>query len=98
MASSNREAILERLRSLASERLGIDSARINEGARLSDLGIDSFAIIELVFSVEEEFGIRVPLDGVVVSTIDDVVAVIQDRIDFLSLQASEVRPTNTRQR
>jgi acyl carrier protein len=81
IAGSNRDVIMERLRALTNERLGIDASKIKEGARLSDLGIDSFAIIELVFSVEEEFGIRIPLDGVIVATIDDVVAVVQDRLD-----------------
>lgn len=51
-------------------------------ARLDELGIDSLAVMELLFHVEEEFGIQIPNDQVALETIDDVVRYV----DSLSAQ------------
>jgi acyl carrier protein len=71
------EEILQRLRNVVSEKLGVSPDILCFGAVLSDIGIDSYALIELVFSIEEELKIRIPLDGIAVKTVDDVVLIVE---------------------
>jgi len=72
--------VLERLRRVVPEKVDVDPALLTPGAVLADIGIDSFALIELVFVAEEEFSIRIPLEGLEVRTVDDVLAIVLQRI------------------
>ena len=76
----DRAAILERLKKLAPERVAVDPALLTPEARLADIGIDSFSLIELVFLAEEEFGIKIPVEDLEVKTVADVLDVIQQRV------------------
>jgi acyl carrier protein len=75
-----RTDILKRLKEIALDRVPVDIARFSPEARLSDIGIDSFSLIELVFLAEEEFGIRIPVEGLTVNTVGDVLDIISQRI------------------
>ena len=75
-----RTDILKRLKEIASGKVPVDMARFSPEARLSDIGLDSFSLIELVFLAEEEFGIRIPVEGLTVNTVEDVLDVISQRI------------------
>lgn len=57
-------------------------------ARLDEVGIDSLAVMELLFQVEEEFGIQIPNDQVKLETIDDVVRYV----DSLRAQQAPAMP------
>jgi acyl carrier protein len=65
-------AILVRDYKLAPEALTLE-------APLEGLGIDSLGVAELLFNVEDEFGITLPPDPVQLPTIGDVVGYI-DRL------------------
>jgi len=80
MSDTDQFAILSRLRTLVRDRIDVDPELLLPGARLRDIGVDSFAFIEMVFLAEEEFGIRIPLDGTPPQTVDDVVAVIAQQL------------------
>lgn len=73
----NRQEILERLKRVVTERVDVDPDQFVQDARLADIGIDSFSLIELVFVAEEEFGIKIPVDGLQVTTVGDVLAVVE---------------------
>ena len=75
-----RSDILKRLKEVAAGKVPVDLARFSPEARLSDIGLDSFSLIELVFIAEEEFGIRIPVEGLSVDTVGDVLDVISQRI------------------
>ena len=79
-AYPDRNEILARLRSVVPDKVGIEPALIQPDARLADIGIDSFSLIELVFVAEEEFKVIIPLEGLVVKTVNDVLDVIQQRL------------------
>jgi acyl carrier protein len=79
-AIPDRDSILERLRRVVPDRVDVDPALLEPQARLADIGIDSFALIELVFIAEEEFGIKIPVEGLEVKTVSDVLDVIGQRI------------------
>ena len=72
--------ILARLRGLAAGRIAVDPEALNLDAKLADIGIDSFSLIELVFMAEEAFDIKIPMEGLRADTVGDVVAVIQRNI------------------
>ncbi len=80
MKPHSEKVILERLRHLIEGRVEVAPATIHATSRLADLGIDSFALIELVFQVEEEFDIVIPLEGLDVKTVADVVGVITSHL------------------
>jgi acyl carrier protein len=72
--------ILQDIRSLAGERFGIQPERIQFGALLRDVGIDSFMLIELVFHAEERFGIEIPLDGTAVTTVGEMIELVKTHL------------------
>jgi acyl carrier protein len=72
--------ILARLRRVVPDGVGIDAAALEREARLSDIGIDSYSLIELVFLAEEEFDVRIPFEGLVVKTVGDIVDIIRQRM------------------
>ena len=70
----------EKVRKILSEQLGVDEDSIQEDSLLAeDLGADSLDAIDIVMSVEDEFGLEVP-DEVVesMSTVSDIVKFIED--------------------
>lgn len=72
--------IFEKVRKILSEQLGVDDDSIQEDSLLAeDLGADSLDAIDIVMSVEDEFGLEVP-DEVVesMSTVSDIVKFIED--------------------
>jgi len=51
---------LERLQALLARDFGIAPAALDPAATLESLDIDSLRMIEILFCIEEEFGISVP--------------------------------------
>lgn len=57
--------------------LSVEPSTIEETALLAELGADSLAVVEVVFGLEERFGIRLPDDAVRgVRTVSDLVALV----------------------
>ena len=56
MASS--EQILSKLLSTLPERFAIDTENIDTSSRLSDMGIDSLHLVDIMLDMENEFGFR----------------------------------------
>lgn len=52
----------ERLGKLLARDFDLDPARLQADATLESLEIDSLRMIEILFTVEEEFGVTVPAD------------------------------------
>lgn len=60
MATSEMEA---RLRKIVAEQLGVEEEKISATASFTDeLHADSLDLVELIMSLEEEFGVEIP-DG-----------------------------------
>ena len=68
---------LARLGRIIAREYEIDPQRLHGDARLEDFAIDSLGLIEIMFAVEEEFGIVVPPaapdSGRSIATLDDLV-------------------------
>jgi acyl carrier protein len=53
-------SINERLRRIISEQLGVDESQVTPNASFEeDLNADSLDLVELIMSLEEEFGIEI---------------------------------------
>lgn len=44
------------------ERLGVDLRAADAGTELASLGVDSLALLELMFEIEERLGVKVDAD------------------------------------
>lgn len=74
--------IFEKLKAIAVNQIGIDEALVKpESDIIKDLGLDSLDIVDMLMSVEEEFGVSVD-DGNVaeMKTVADVVNFIESKI------------------
>jgi acyl carrier protein len=50
---------LARIKHLAVKELSLDAAKVDPTAPLADIGMDSLTLIEFMFKVEDEFGVKV---------------------------------------
>lgn len=74
-----RDEILEKVKGVIVEQLGVDEADVTEEASfIDDLGADSLDIVELVMALEEEFGVSIPDEEAEnIKTVGDAVAYIE---------------------
>ena len=49
---------------LVAKQAGIDSKKISLLCKIEDLNLDSVAIVELIFSLEDQFNISIPFEGI----------------------------------
>ena len=72
--------MVEKVTKLLAEQLNIDAKSIKPTSRVvEDLGADSLDMIEMLMSLEENFGISVPDDKVAsLKTVNDIVAFIEN--------------------
>ncbi len=70
-----------RVKKIVVEHLGIDDAKVTEGASfIDDLGADSLDTVELVMAFEEEFGCEIPDDAAEkITTVKDAISFIESR-------------------
>jgi acyl carrier protein len=60
---------------------GIPLARLANDAKIGDLRLDSFSIVEMLVELQEEFKVRLDQQDVAtVETIGDVIALVKSRI------------------
>jgi len=73
--------VLERVKKIVSERLGVDEDEITpESSFVDDLGADSLDVVELVMAFEEAFDLEIPDEDVEqIATVQDAVRYIMER-------------------
>ncbi len=75
MASPEMEA---RLKKIVAEQLGVDEEKIVPAARFSDdLNADSLDLVEMIMSLEEEFGVEIPDEDA------EKILTVQDAMDYI---------------
>jgi acyl carrier protein len=80
MSPIHKSFIAKEVAELLASYIDLDPAYIAPGQSLSDLGIDSFQLIEIVFAIEERFNIHVDLEKLQIKSYSDVVDVIATSI------------------
>jgi acyl carrier protein len=70
---------LDRIRPLLAERFDVDQREITPERTLESFGIDSLARLELLFELEEAFGIRLDNDAAGIITLGHLVALVESR-------------------
>ena len=73
--------IAERVKKIVAEHLGVEEAKVVEGACfIDDLSADSLDTVELTMSFEEEFGVEIPDDAAEnIQTVGDAVKFITEK-------------------
>jgi acyl carrier protein len=70
---------LKDLQELIQEKFGIDPAELDPHASMREKGVDSLALVELLFAIEDRFGISMSDEDSSIDTLADL-AVAVDRI------------------
>ncbi|MDA8654672.1 acyl carrier protein [Alphaproteobacteria bacterium] len=75
--------IVDRVKKIVIENLGVDADKVTEGASfIDDLGADSLDTVELVMAFEEEFGIEIPDDAA------ESILTVADAVKFITEASS----------
>jgi acyl carrier protein len=56
-------SIEQKVLELVGEQAGLDPKEVSLNSKFEDLNLDSVAIVELVFTLEETFKISIPFEG-----------------------------------
>ena len=72
--------MFEQIRYILAKQLQIDADKITMTTDIAeDLGADSLDVVEMLMTIEEEFGVTVPDDDVMAfKTVGDVVAYLEN--------------------
>jgi acyl carrier protein len=82
MAVATKKELVERVRQIISEQLGIDEAEITPNASfIDDLGADSLDQVELVMALEEAFDLDISDEDT------EKILRVQDAIDYVEKHA-----------
>ena len=73
--------VLEKVKAILSEQFGVEEDTITpETSIIDDLGADSLDVVDLLMTIDDEFGVEVPDSDVEsVRTVDKLVAYIEAR-------------------
>ena len=76
-----KEEIFDKLKELVVDQLGAEEDEVTmEATMQDDLGADSLDLVDLVMSVEEEFGVKVADEDLEnIKTVGDIVNYIEER-------------------
>ena len=72
--------VFEKVRDILVEQLDVEEEKVSmEASIMDDLSADSLDIVDLVMSLEDEFGVEIPDDQVEnIKTVGDIVKYIED--------------------
>jgi acyl carrier protein len=78
--TADQGSIEERLRRIISEQLGVDESQVTPNASFEeDLNADSLDLVELIMSLEEEFGIEISEeDAEKIRTVGDAIDYVKE--------------------
>ena len=71
--------MLEKIKEMVAESLGVDAGTITEETSFrDDLGADSLDLFELVMALEEEYDVEIPTEDLEqIATVGDVISYIE---------------------
>ena len=78
---------LEELQDLIQEKYGLDPAALDPHASMRDKGMDSLALVEFVFAVEDHFKISLPDRDVNIDTLAELAAMVDQTVSAQATSA-----------
>jgi len=66
------------LAEVLSEKYDVDPTTISPEATLTELGLDSLTVVELLFDVEDEFEIEIPEERATFETLAEAAALVEE--------------------
>ena len=76
--------MVERLKKIVAEQLGVDESKIVPSARFTDdLNADSLDLVEMIMSLEEEFGVEIPDEDA------EKIVSVQDAITYIDAHSQQ---------
>ncbi|HCX89758.1 MAG: acyl carrier protein [Deltaproteobacteria bacterium CG_4_9_14_3_um_filter_44_9] len=74
-----KESVEAKIKAIIAEQLGIDEEEVvNEASFIDDLGADSLDLVELIMTLEEEFGQEISDEEA------ENIQTVQEAIDYIS--------------
>lgn len=75
------ESIEEKVKNIIAEKLSVDLSEVKpEASFVDDLGADSLDLVELIMSMEEEFGVEISdEDAEKIVTVKDAIGYVNKR-------------------
>lgn len=70
----------DRIIAMLVKSFKVDPGKLTPDARLEDIGIDSIGVAELLFDIEDEFGLKLPDVPLDLATFGDVVRYVDEQI------------------
>lgn len=71
--------VFEKVKEIIVDQLGVDEDLVvMEASFIEDLGADSLDIVELIMSMEDEFGVDIP------DTDAEKIATVKDAVDYIT--------------
>lgn len=74
--------VLERVKKIVAEQLGVEDEISNDASFVDDLGADSLDTVELVMALEEEFECEIPDDEA------EKITTVQQAVDYVESHTS----------
>lgn len=69
---------LKELQDLIQQKYGIDPATLDPNASIRSAGLDSLALVEFLFEVEDKFGLSLPEEYSNIDTLAELAKVVDD--------------------
>ena len=75
--------VAQRVRAIIAEQAMVDPGDVTMDATLADLGLDSLALVESIFAIEEAFDVSVPFnantpgEGFDISSVGSIVRAVE---------------------
>ena len=70
--------MLDKIKSIVAEQLGVDEDQVTEDASfIDDLGADSLDTVELIMAFEEEFNVEIPDD------VAEKIKTVKDTVEYI---------------
>ena len=75
---------LDEILDIVAQKALIDRSRLTPGAKLTDLNVSSLDMVEVMFALEDKFGIQLPFNANTsandMQTVGDVIAMVEKQL------------------